>query len=294
MILTNRLDLPTSIVNAVRNDPYDRGTAHISVTGLISPARKVELEYRHRDEISEDVSDRIWALFGSIGHGILERAGDDALTEERLFITRHGWTISGKFDRFMIAQGLLSDYKITSTYAVKDGAKLEFEQQLNVYALMLREHGFDVRALEVVALLRDWRKVMTRNSPDYPQSQVLRVPVPLWEPARAEAYITERLLAHGQAQTVLPECTAEERWEKPGYWSLLREGNERATSRHMTADEAEAALRTATEANEAKKKPGAGYYLKKHPEIQTRCQDYCIAAAYCSQWSSLNPRPLPL
>lgn len=103
MKLTNRLNLPRSIEQAVRNDRYSRGDAHISVTGMIAPARKRALEAAHADEITEDVSERIWALMGQIAHGILARADEDpAITEERLFIERHGWRISGSFDRYCL------------------------------------------------------------------------------------------------------------------------------------------------------------------------------------------------
>ena len=105
MKITNRLGLPRSIEQAIRNDRYSRGDAHISVTGMIAPARKRALEITHADEISEDVSERIWALMGQIAHGVLERADvEDALTEERLFIERHGWRISGSFDRLCLEE----------------------------------------------------------------------------------------------------------------------------------------------------------------------------------------------
>lgn len=105
MILTNRLGLPRSIENAVRNDKYTRGDADISVTGLISPARKRALETRHANEISEDVAERIWSLMGQIAHGILDRADDErSLKELRLYIERHGWTISGQFDRLCLEE----------------------------------------------------------------------------------------------------------------------------------------------------------------------------------------------
>lgn len=104
MILTNALDLPAAIVNAVANDPYDRGNADLSVSQLIAPPRKVELERLHADELTEDVSDRIWSLIGQSVHEILRRAETDALTEVRLFIEMNDangkpWRISGQFDR---------------------------------------------------------------------------------------------------------------------------------------------------------------------------------------------------
>lgn len=104
MIITNKLGLPSSIEKAVRNDKYSRGGAHISVTGLIGPARKRALEIAHADEITEDVAERIWSLMGQIAHGILERADDHAWCEERLYIERHGWRISGQFDRLCLEE----------------------------------------------------------------------------------------------------------------------------------------------------------------------------------------------
>src|SRR5688572_18619098 len=147
MRLTNRLGLPSSIVNAVSRDPYSKGNAHLSVTTLIGPARKRQLELQHGDQLTEDAADRIWSLMGQITHGILERSDREAWTEERLYIERHGWRISGQFDRVLLEQGLLQDYKLTSTYSVKDGVKPEYEAQANLYALMLREHGHEIRSI---------------------------------------------------------------------------------------------------------------------------------------------------
>jgi hypothetical protein len=103
--LTNRLGLPQSIVNAVSRDGYTKGNADISVTGLIGPSRKRQLEIMHGDELSEDVADRIWSLFGQVTHGVLERADNDSvLKEERFYITRHGWVISGQIDRLSLEE----------------------------------------------------------------------------------------------------------------------------------------------------------------------------------------------
>jgi hypothetical protein len=104
MRITNKLGLPSSIVRAVQNDPYTRGKADISVTGLIGPARKRQLEINHLDELEEDAAERLWALLGQIAHGLLERAETTAVTEERLFIERYGWVISGQFDRLCLEE----------------------------------------------------------------------------------------------------------------------------------------------------------------------------------------------
>lgn len=278
MKITNRLGLPSSIEKAVRNDKYTRGGAHISVTGLIGPARKRALEIAHADEITEDVAERIWALMGQIAHGILERADDTAWCEERLYIERHGWRISGQFDRYLLEQnGLLQDYKLTSTYSIKDGCKPEWEAQENIYALMLREHGYRVEKLEVVTILRDWQKAKAKHDQNYPQVPALIVPVLVWQPATIEAYIKERLIAHGKAQHELPECTADERWERPGVYALMKIGNKRATSVWNDRVDAERELRAQS----------SKYTIEERPAEQKRCADYCAALPFCEQGQRL-------
>lgn len=282
MKLTNKLNLPSSIVKAVMNDPYSRGNANISVTTLIGPARIRQLAIQHADEIEEDVSDRIWALIGQIAHGILERAEDSAWCEERLFIQRHGWRISGQFDRYALEpNGRLSDYKVTSTYTIKDGAKPEWVAQENIYGLMLREHGYKVDKLEVIAILRDWQKSKAKNSQyNYPKQSVAVIPVETWPQEQIETYIRKRLIVHGKAQHELPECTDEERWATSAVYAILKKGNKSAVSLHDTAIEAAQALKSLPTYTGA-------YSIVERPAEQRRCADYCVALPFCTQGQAL-------
>ena len=278
MKITNKLNLPSSLAKAVSNDRYSRGDAHISVTGLIGPARKRYLEQLHADEITEDVAERIWALMGQITHGILERADDQAWCEERLFIERFGWRISGQFDRYLLEEdGLLQDYKMTSTYSIKDGVKPEWEAQENIYALMLREHGYLVSRLEVVCILRDWQKAKAKHTEDYPQVPALVIPVPVWDQGMTEDYIKIRLNLHSKAHRNLPECTADERWERPAVYALHKIGNKRATKLYAAENEAAQAL----------KETGPGHEIQHRPAEQRRCLDYCQALPFCDQGQRL-------
>lgn len=299
MRLTNRLSLPSSIVNAVARDPYSKGDANLSVTQLIGPARKLILERIHSDELTEDVADRLWALLGSIVHEILDRHDAEAWTEERLFIERHGWRISGKFDRVLLEDGSLSDYKLTSTYTVKQGPKSEWIAQANLYATMLREHGHTINRAEAVTIFRDWQRSKAQHDPDYPQIPVAVLPMPLWTPAECESYILARLTAHADAQHELPLCTAEERWERPAKLALIREGNVKATSLHGTLIEAEAAREHEIADDLAKrlakrktppKEPlvPLAFRIDTRPAEQIRCRDYCAAAPVCEQWKALD------
>lgn len=288
-ILTNNLNLPSSIVRAVARDPYTKGDAHISVTGLIGPARKRALEIRHANEITEDVADRIWSLMGQIAHGILERADHEGWTEERLFIERHGWRISGQFDRVVLEDGTLQDYKLTSSYSIKDGNKPEWTAQLNLYRLMLQEHGYTVRRLQTVVILRDYQRSKARNNPDYPQAPVAVVDSPLWSIDETEAFLSARLAAHGHAQHVLPECSPDERWARPPAFALWKDGNQRATRIFDTADAAETAL-----AEAQAKRPKDSFSIVATPEKSVRCADYCTVAQFCEQHIKASTNSLGL
>ena len=295
MQVTNNLHLPQSIVRAVTNDPYSYGDADISVTGMIGPARKRRLELTHRDEMTVDAADRLWSLYGQIVHGILERAdlGDDQIiTERRLFIERHGWRISGQFDRLVLKEKtVLQDYKFTSQWTVGGGVKPEHEAQANIYRLMLREHGYTIDAMEIVAVLRDWSKTRAANDSGYPQKPVAILDIPIWDQDKTEDYITARLLAHGQAQTTLPDCTPEERWERDSVWKVKKDGNKTAVRGHAHHGNEADAQAVAADLTE---KTGHKHVIEFHPGDSTRCAFYCEAAPFCAQWKKINPNKLGL
>ncbi len=281
MKITNELGLPNALVAAVKNDPYNPGTCDISVTRLIAPARKVVLEAQHANEISEDVSDRLWALFGQAVHTVLERAEEGTLVEKRLTINRQGWKISGQFDRLVINDGVLQDYKITTTYSAKNGGRAEWEQQLNVLATILREHGYPVKQLEVIAILRDWTQSQVDRIVDYPVKPAMRIPVMLWPEEQCEEFIDERIRVHQAARTVLPECSAEERWERSGQWALMKAGRKTA----VKLFDSESDAMTAAEA------AGNGHCVEHRPGRWLRCEMYCPAARFCQKWQQFQVGP---
>jgi hypothetical protein len=275
MRLTNKFNLPESIVNAIKNDPYNPGPCDLSVTRLISPPRKVVLEKQHYNEIEEDVSDRIWALFGQAVHTVLERADRNAETETRLSIERQDWVISGQFDQYDPVTGILRDYKVTSCYAVKNGHRKEWEQQMNILATILREHGYTVNALQIVVILRDFSNAAAQRSSDYPECPVVTIDVPLWSQEKCEEFVDSRIRIHQAVQVKLPECTAEERWATPDVWALMKEGRKTAVKIFDSEKEANEALIAASEK----------HYLDHRPGRNVRCEGYCCCARFCDQCS---------
>ncbi|PKL46189.1 MAG: hypothetical protein CVV42_17360 [Candidatus Riflebacteria bacterium HGW-Riflebacteria-2] len=274
MRITNKFNLPETIVNAIRHDPYSSGPCDISVTRLISPPRKVALERAHFKELEEDASDRVWSLFGQAMHVVLERAENIADTETRYSIERQGWNISGQFDRFDPISGILTDYKVTSCYSVKNGSRSEWIAQMNILAALLRENGYAVNQLQIVVILRDWSKSMSQRITDYPDQPVVTIDVPVWSQEKCEEYIDERIRLHQAARDKLPECTAEERWQTADVFALMKEGRKTAVRVFSSAAEANTALVDAGEKHSIDHRLGRSI----------RCQSYCPIARFCEQW----------
>jgi len=287
--LTNVNDLPDAIVRAIENDDYTKGDAEISVTGLDSPARLVALRREHEAEIVEDASDRIWSLLGKAVHGILERAETMGIAEQRLFTEVLGWRLSGAMDRLaMVSEPEddgwwgIDDYKVTSVWSLKDGGKREWISQLNSYAELCRRHGYRIRRLRIIALLRDWSKneALRYGSSGYPQQQVAVVEIPLWTPAEVQQHWEARIDAHQQAMFVLPHCTPEERWQRDPAWALTVAGRKTAVRVFGDPEAADAALEAAR-AKPAKGKKADDYSVQYRPGTAIRCQSYCPVLTQC-------------
>jgi len=276
MTYTNKHGLPQPIYEALTRDPYRR-VGDISVTQLIKPPLMVQIEKRHAGDIVEDASDRVWSLLGQSVHAIIERQDHtDRLSEERLVAEVFGWTISGKPD-LLEPDDTLTDYKVTSVWAFLSGVKPEWAAQLNMYRWLYMQHGFTPKALQIVAILRDWimRKAETDRS--YPDCQVHVVPVEVWTLERIGDFIRERVHLHQAADNVpvdgIPVCTPAERWEKPTVWAVKKRGNKRALPGGLCGS------RDAAEAVASLK--GFPCDIEERPGECTRCLRYCSAAPFC-------------
>jgi len=270
---TNRHDLPAAIVDAVTNDPYEGG-GDISATGLIDAPQRRRLLWEHRENIVEDVADRVWALFGSAVHHILERANDPhAVTEERLFAKLAGWQVSGQFDRYIPDSKKIQDYKVTSVRTAQDDHK-KWEQQLNVYAWLARRNGMEVESLEVVAILRDWKAGRARTDGGYPQSQVLTITLQVWPDEIAEEFIRNRISLHQRARSgETIQCTDEERWYTGTTYSVQKPDAKRAYRVYDTREEAD-------------ENCPDHMVVVERPGTYIRCESYCEAAPFCAQWQN--------
>lgn len=276
MKLTNKLKLPQPIVDAVANDSYSPGHADITVTRLLQPPQLRVLAERHGDQITEDVSDRIWSLFGQTLHTILERAATTGISEERFYTEIDGIVLGGQFDHLSITDNRLIDYKMTSAWAVVFG-KAEWEQQLNCldYLLTVNNYEDPNRKLGICAFLRDWNKNEAARNSDYPQLQVAMIPVKRWSVDEQKAFITHRLNLHWTDPT--PDCSDEERWYTGDKWAVYKDAKAKRAMRLLDTEmDAKAYIRN---------KGGSGVIKFRRGQYR-RCENYCAVAPFCPTWKA--------
>ena len=304
MVITNSMGYPEALVRAVSNDSYSKGEGvDRSVTGLLAPPRQAALKEIHGHEIVEDVSDRTYALYGQLVHLLLERAGEqsrNAINEQRLYTEVNGWKISGQTDTLTLTEDqrswIISDYKFVTAYKFKrdySGTLVMdegYENQLNLYGHLLRENGFKVDGLKIVAIYRDWSKLEAKRDKNYPQLGAETHEVPLWSEDKARAFMEERVRLHQEAEIAvfqlsklydLPECDDSERWAKPDKYALMPNANS-ARARKLFDSEVDATLWAA--ANSMK----PGWVIDHRKGANVRCENYCPVSEWCDQLKILN------
>jgi len=202
--------------------------------------------------------------------------------EERLFTQFNNWSISGQIDlQEYQTDGsvVISDYKVTSAWAVQQ-EKTEWIDQLNIYAwLVERVKSVPVTGLKIVGIVRDWSRREAANKETYPQAPVVVIDIPLWEGLVRENYIRDRLNMHNEANFSavsgeMPACTAEEVWEKPTTYAVMREFGKRAKKVFLFKQEAEAYL--------AEQK--GTHFIETREGGRTRCESFCQVAPFCEQY----------
>lgn len=285
MKITNIHNLPETIVNVLSRPTYTKGGANLSATEILNSPRIVQLKRLHDAELEQDVSDMVWAIFGTAIHAVLEHGkNDNHIVEERLHAVVDGWSISGAIDLQVVEDDgiIVSDYKTTSAWAVMN-EKIDWEQQLNIYAWLVETvKQKPVKGLNIVAIIRDWsRKDMREN---YPVAPLQEINIKLWSYEERTWFICDRIEQHAAALLAvetnddLPECTPEQMWEKPMMWAVKKVGGVRAKNVCYTEEEA----------NEKLELAGKNHFIEVRPGERTRCANYCSVKDFCGQWKQYN------
>lgn len=290
MNYTNILDLPAPFVDAAKSDHVTTPNRY-SVTQLLKGTCETTLFRRHEDEITRDVSENVWLIFGTAVHKILEQGEETATQLKEGWLSTpvvDGYEMSGIFDLYDDETGTVTDWKTASVWKPIFGDWEDYRKQLLYYVVLFRANGFlKAHRGEIVALLKDHSstefKRKNMKGEYYPPKPVYRIGWDFTEDEieAAKVEIKEKFKAIIAAKDVpdseLEPCTPKERWEKPPKFAVMKEGNKRAVK--LYDDEAEA-LDAAEEltANDPKKKK---YHVEYRPGECRKCIDYCDVTEWC-------------
>jgi hypothetical protein len=281
MKITNKLDLPDGFMKAVApNGGTERHNAEgcLSATTLIQGVKQIILTDRHWDELEDDVSDRIWAIFGQAVHSLMESEGENDFTEQEMSYKVGDITVTGRIDNYDMRNGIIGDYKTASVHKVKFGDFNDWYLQGMIYAWLLSKNKFPVNRCRFIALLKDHSKTEAQRDYQYPKNPVYiyQFPVTAMELFRIGQFIKNKVNEYKRCLALtddaIPTCTAEERWDRPPKFAVMKEGLKRAV---RLFDEQEAADRLAFE-------KGKGYYVEYRSGESIRCQSYCLCCRFCN------------
>ena len=286
MILTNNLNLPQPFVDAATSD-HEYKPYRYSVTEVLGGTCEAVLKRRHQGEQEEDVADRVWAIFGTAVHKVLQEAEatDTQLQENWLSVPIKGtkYELSGIFDLYDDSTKTVTDWKTCATWKVIFGDFEDWRKQTLMYCWMLRQLDIDARRGEIVAIMRDHNMRKAKTEKDYPKHPVYRIG---WDFTDEDFESIENEVWHwfsevSHEETVdddyLEPCSPEQRWHKSVKWAVKKKG--RKTAVRVYESEKDARVR----AMEENKKADSNdlYYVEFREGEDTRCQSYCLVAQFC-------------
>jgi len=284
---TNLYSLPAPLVEALTPERRRPVPGRFGVTTLIdAPLRRI-LSMRHFDEITEDVSENIWALLGKMGHKVLEI--NKQVSEIRVEHPVDGATVVGVVD---YAAGEVIDFKFTSVWSyIFASDKSAWEQQLQIYGYLVQLIGKPVTGLANWLILRDWNKREAARSDDYPKIPFAKVEYKLWDRTAVEAFISERVSLHLEAEKIDPgvglahlTCSPVERWERPTKYAVKKSGVDKAVRVYDTNEEA------TERADYEEKRTAKTHYIEIRPGENIRCAQYCSVNNFCPFWNEVKER----
>lgn len=279
MKVTNELNLPQALVDAVSLEKHNE-PGEVSATTLIKGVKEILLTDRHWDEITVDVKDSMWALWGTATHKLLEKEYDGTFTEEKFEEKVNGLTVTGRVDCYDMEHEILYDYKTTSAWKIVYKNFEDWYMQGMIYAWLLSKKGLKVNKCKFVAILRDWSETESKRKADYPVSPVY---VYEFDVSDADLKSVEEVIIQKVAQIEkskdiaddeLPECAKNERWTSADIYAVMKKGRKTSLKNFDNEEEAE---KMATEL-------GENHYVEVRPGTDKKCTRYCACCEFCSYY----------
>src|SRR5262249_11397013 len=185
-----------------------------------------------------------------------------------------------RIDLFDLEEKILYDWKETSVWKFMLGDTIEWEEQSNINACIMRMNSIEVKELCNIAILKDWkaRKARMTRRDDYPQCAIHIKKLPLWSIGVAQDFILKRIEAHTvPLDEELPLCSNRERWQRDTQYAVMQKGKKRAIRVFPHLPQAEALLKF----REGSAQPGQKFVIEERPTEPVRCLDFCPVQQFC-------------
>ena len=290
MIITNKQNLPAGFVKAVSTEKHN-APGSLSATTLIRGVKEIVLTDRYWDLLEDDVSDRIWAIFGSAVHSILESEGEYDFPEQEMSYQVEGITITGRIDSYNMRHGTIEDYKTAPVIKVMIGDFTEWNLQGMIYAWLLTKNNFPANLCRFIALLKDHSKTDALRNSQYPPRPVYiyEFPVARKDLFKTGIFIESKVEEYKRCSQLadddIPPCSPAERWDRPPKYAVMKEGQKRAVRLFDRKEDADLL---------ADAKGGSHYVCYRQGE-SVKCRSYCLCKRYCSYYQELvasaSPEP---
>lgn len=279
MNVTNVLGLPQALVDAVTLEKHN-APGEVSATTLIKGVKEILLTDRHWDEITVDVKDSMWALWGTATHHLLEKEYDGTFTEEKFEQKVGDLTVTGRVDCYDMANEILYDYKTTSAWKVVYKNFEDWYKQGMIYSWLLSKKGLKVNKCKFVAILRDWSETESLRKPDYPTSPVYVYEFDVTDAdIKSVEEVIEQKIAQIESQKEvaddsLPECSKDERWASADVYAVMKEGRKTSVKNFDNKEDAD----------NLAKELGDKHYVETRPGVDKKCTRYCSCCEFCNYY----------
>ena len=286
MNYTNELNLPQPFVEAVKSNHVYKPNRY-SVTEVLGGTCEAILKRRYDSDITDDVSQRVWSLFGTAVHKVLQEAEatDTQLQENWLSVPIMGtqYELSGIFALYDDSTKTVTDWKTCATWKVIFGDFEDWRKQTLMYCWMLRQLDIDARRGEIVAIMRDHNMRKAKTEKGYPKHPVYRIGWDFteedFESIEHEIWWWFAEVSHEETveDDYLEPCSPDQRWHKPDKWAVMKKG--RKTAVRVYESEKDARVR----AMEENKKADSNdlYYVEFREGEDTKCDSYCPVSDFC-------------
>jgi hypothetical protein len=283
MLVTNKHNLPQSLVNAVTTERHNK-EGSVSATTLLKSATETLLLNRHWDEIEVDAADSIWQVWGTAVHSVFESQNDNSFKEEEFSVKVSNTTVTGRVDNYDMENEVLADFKTCSVWKITFKDFEDWYKQGMIYAYLMKCSGLNVKQCQFVALIKDHSKTKAKMDPSYPQSPVFVYKFDVTESglSEIETFIKNKVLdiesKLNTPDTELPGCSKEERWAEDGKWKVKKPSRKTALKVCSTEEEAMS----------YRDKEGGDCYVEYVAGEDKKCDNYCLVCKWCPYYLNKN------